>query len=64
MKKTMEKKITFRLGDAGYQLLFHVAEEQGFSVSTVVRSLVYRYLDEVQRYSKFKVLDGKSKKED
>ncbi|MFQ5735388.1 MAG: hypothetical protein ACE5GY_00820 [Thermodesulfobacteriota bacterium] len=48
-RKGMEKRVTFRMDDGRYRLLADFADREGFSVSLVVRSLVYRYLEDVKR---------------
>ena len=57
-KKGMEKRVTFRMDDGRYRLLEDFADREGFSVSLVVRSLVYRYLEDVKRLWASKIAQG------
>ena len=57
-KKGMEKRVTFRMDDGRYRLLEDFADREGFSVSLVVRSLVYRYLEDVKRLRASKIAQG------
>ncbi|MCR4287382.1 MAG: hypothetical protein NUW09_05160 [Deltaproteobacteria bacterium] len=49
-KRGMEKRVTFRMAEERFRLLEDVAEREGFSVSLVIRSLVYRYLEDLKRF--------------
>lgn len=56
MKK--ECRVTFRVDFHRLELLRLIADKEGFTVSMVVRSLVYRYLKDVERFSQVKGLEG------
>lgn len=52
MKKTVKtQKITFRVDSRRYNQLIEKANKDGIPVSFIVRSLVYNYLDTLERIS-------------
>ncbi len=42
-------KLTFRLDSGRFSLLQRIAEREGFTVSVIVRHLVYRFLEQEAR---------------
>lgn len=46
----MSKKISVRIDPDRYDLLCAVSEREGFNVSTILRHLVYRFLEQEQRF--------------
>lgn len=47
----LERKITIRLDDARFNELLNCSRREGFSVSTIVRHLVYRYIEQQRQYT-------------
>jgi hypothetical protein len=45
----MEKRLTFRLDAQRFGELARLADKEGFSVSIIVRHLVYRYLEQQRK---------------
>lgn len=46
MEELLQKKVTIRLDDARFNELLDCSRREGFSVSTIVRHLVYRYVEQ------------------
>jgi len=51
MEELLQKKVTIRLDDARFNELLKCSRREGFSVSTIVRHLVYRYVEQQRQYS-------------
>ncbi len=48
-KQVKSKRVTFRLDGDRLRLLEDLASREGYSVSLIVRSLVYRYIEDFKR---------------
>jgi hypothetical protein len=48
----LDKKVSFRLDENQFGELLSWARREGFPVSTIVRHLVLRYLDDRRRFAK------------
>lgn len=51
MEATLQKKVTIRLDDARFNELLDCSRREGFSVSTIVRHLVYRYVEQQRKFA-------------
>ena len=52
-KKKMDKKVTFRVDEETYNTLEAISRNEGFTISVMVRNLVYRF---TRNFSKNKYL--------
>ena len=50
-KDFLEKKVTIRIDSARYNDLVKASNKEGFTISTIVRHLVYRYLEQQNRFA-------------
>jgi len=55
-RMNQDRKVTFRLDDALFSDLETQAYRQGVSMSSIVRHLVIRYLEEARRFNQGGVL--------
>jgi hypothetical protein len=62
-RRLKDKKITFKIDSERFDMLHHFAESEDLSVSTVLRRLVSRYVEDRKRLdlTRFTFNDSKSK---
>ena len=48
---TLDKRLTIRLDNDRFDELDRMSKREGFSVSTIVRHLVYRYIEQQRRFT-------------
>jgi len=47
----LNRKVTIRIDDSRFEELLDCSRREGFSVSTIVRHLVYRYVEDQRRHN-------------
>ena len=50
-ERLLDRRLTVRLDNDRFGVLEQMAKREGFSVSVIVRHLVYRYIEQERRFS-------------